>query len=48
MEIDKYKQDLEEKTKLLKECQENKNLKSCFKCEQLFTCQIREDYVKAT
>jgi len=48
MEIDKYQQDLEEKTKLLKECQKNKNLKSCFNCEQLFTCQIREDYVKAT
>lgn len=48
MEIDKYEQDLEEKTKLLKECQENKKLKSCFNCEELFTCQIREDYVKAT
>jgi hypothetical protein len=48
MEKDKYQIELEEKTKTLKECQENKSLKSCMNCTELFECKIREDYVKAT
>ena len=38
---------LDSKTKELKECQKNLGLTSCFDCEKLFECQLREEYVKA-
>jgi len=48
MEKDKFQIELDEKKKTLQKCQEDKKLKSCMDCQQLFDCKIREDYVKAT
>lgn len=43
-----YKQVLEEKTKLLQECQQNtQNKLTCIDCEKLCECDIRMSYVKA-
>jgi len=36
----------EKKTKLLT-CQKERNLTSCFPCEQVIGCQIRQEYVRA-
>ncbi|MDO5045890.1 hypothetical protein [Campylobacter sp.] len=44
---DKFELELEEQTQILKECQTQKNLKSCFGCENLFDCEIRKNYVDA-
>ena len=38
---------LEEKTKELKTCQQEKGLKSCLGCEEVNNCDIRDSYVKA-
>lgn len=45
--IDKFQKELEEKTKKLKECQQQKALTSCLKCELIIGCQIRNEYVNA-
>lgn len=45
---DIYEQNFEEKLKILKECQNSKNLDSCMKCDKIFNCQTRKDYVDAT
>ena len=45
--LDKYEKELEEKTKKLKSCQEQKGLKSCLKCELVIGCQTRNEYVNA-
>ncbi len=45
--VDKFEKELEEKTKKLKECQEQKRLKSCLKCEHIIGCQTRNEYVNA-
>jgi UTP-glucose-1-phosphate uridylyltransferase len=44
---DFYESQLEECLKKLEECQQEKNLESCFVCNNTFDCKIREDYVKA-
>ena len=44
-EKDKYELALAEKKKILQECQEKKELKSCMDCEALFECEIRKTYV---
>ncbi len=44
---DKYQQSLDEKKDLLQKCQKEKNLNSCMKCDKMFECKTREDYVKA-
>lgn len=38
---------LEEKTKELKACQQEKGLKSCLSCEKINNCELRDSYVKA-
>jgi len=45
--LDKWELALEDKLKELKECQNQKNLESCFKCELTFECNLRKNYVKA-
>jgi len=30
----------------LKECQTSKSINSCFKCSEMFTCDLRKQYVK--
>jgi len=44
---DKWELVLESKIIELQECQKEKNLSSCFVCEKLFTCSLRDEYVKA-
>lgn len=44
---DKWQLDLEEKKRLLEECQKSKNLTSCLECEKLLDCVIRDEYIQA-
>ena len=34
-----------QKTKELQECQSNKGLDSCMKCEKFLKCELRKEYV---
>ena len=45
--LDRYEAALQEALRKLKECQEQKKLKSCLKCEKIIGCEIRQTYVKA-
>lgn len=44
---DKFELELEEKLKILQDCQSERGLKSCFECENLFDCKTRKIYVDA-
>ena len=44
---DEYQEVLDGKKKILQQCQEEKNIDSCMKCEKLLECEIRDDYVKS-
>lgn len=44
---DRFELHLDEMIVKVKECQENKNLKSCSSCEKYFSCELRTDYVKS-
>lgn len=44
---DQFELELDEKTKILKSCQQSKNMQSCMNCEQFFECQTRKIYVSA-
>ncbi|MGP1485080.1 MAG: hypothetical protein ACTTJC_03150 [Campylobacter sp.] len=44
---DSFELELENKKKILQDCQTNKGLKSCFNCDELFECQTRKFYVDA-
>ena len=44
---DKWDIALEEKTRELKACQQEKGLKSCLGCEKINNCELRDAYVKA-
>ncbi|QFR49286.1 hypothetical protein FJR48_05915 [Sulfurimonas lithotrophica] len=46
-ELDKFEAHLESMIQKVQECQQNKTLDSCSKCEQYLGCQLREDYVKS-
>ena len=46
-ELDKFEQHLDSMIQNLKECQQNKALNTCSKCEHYFGCNLREDYVKS-
>lgn len=46
-ELDRFELALEEKLKILKECQEKHNLNSCLKCKEILACKIRNEYVNA-
>jgi len=46
-ELDEYEKKLEEETKRLKECQNDKMVDSCLKCDKIIGCEIRNSYVKA-
>jgi len=46
-ELDKFEKDLQEKLKLLQECQKSNNLDSCLKCDKILDCETRETYIKA-
>ncbi|RLA80549.1 MAG: hypothetical protein DRG78_10750 [Epsilonproteobacteria bacterium] len=44
---DKWQLALDEPLKQLKQCQVNNNIDSCFKCDKILDCNIREEYIKA-
>ncbi|AXP08616.1 hypothetical protein N4T57_04775 [Campylobacter hepaticus] len=44
---DEFEQDLDEKKDDLLSCQNSKGLKSCYNCNEIFTCLIRKNYVDA-
>ena len=44
---DKWEQALDEPLKQLQQCQLDKNIDSCFKCDKILNCNIREEYIKA-
>ncbi len=45
--LDKFELHLSEMIVRIQKCQEEKNLKSCSKCEDYLHCDLREDYVKS-
>ncbi|NPA73851.1 MAG: hypothetical protein GXO12_03995 [Epsilonproteobacteria bacterium] len=46
-ELDEFELKLEQKSKILKECQKEKGLDSCLKCDKIIGCETRNEYVKA-
>ncbi|MDK2062739.1 hypothetical protein PT520_09445 [Aliarcobacter butzleri] len=46
--FDSYEAKLEEKTKELKSCQEDKGYTSCMNCDSFISCTTRRSYVLAT
>ncbi len=44
---DEYQLALDGKKNTLKQCQKDRNIDSCMKCEKIFECEIRKDYVKS-
>lgn len=47
IELDKYELRLQEKMELLQQCQKDKGYQSCFACEDLLLCKVRQEYVQA-
>jgi len=45
--LDEWGLALRQKKTELEQCQQSQNLKSCFPCEKLLVCRLREAYVKA-
>ncbi len=45
--LDQWEIALEDQTKILKECQEKRGLKSCLGCQEVNKCKLRDDYVRA-
>ncbi|SFV64939.1 hypothetical protein MNB_SV-6-1442 [hydrothermal vent metagenome] len=46
-DMDKWELALEDKIIEIKECQNDKDLKSCLGCDKLNDCELRDSYVKA-
>ena len=46
-ELDEYEKALEVQLLKLQECQSQKKLDSCMKCDLLLDCEVRNEYVKA-
>ncbi len=44
---DSFELALDEKKRILQECQSTKNTNSCYNCEKIFDCPTRNEYVKA-
>ncbi len=47
MQQDKWEQKLQKALQELKECQAQKQMKSCMKCKEFLECKIRDRYVAA-
>ena len=45
--LDEFEKDLQEKLKILQDCQKSNNLDSCLKCDKILECETRESYIKA-
>ena len=46
-ELDEFELALQEKLKLLQDCQTSQDIDSCLKCDKIIGCQTRDEYVKA-
>jgi len=44
---DEFSKRLEEQKAILKQCQNEKNFKSCNACDKIIGCEIRRNYVQA-
>ncbi len=44
--LDKWEKAREEAKKMLQECQKQMGVSSCFKCEKIIGCELRNEYVK--
>ena len=42
-----YETRLDEAIKILQECQEEKNVTSCYVCEKCIGCEIRTKYIRS-
>jgi hypothetical protein len=42
-----YEARLDEAIKVLRECQEEKNVTSCYVCEKCIGCEIRTKYIRS-
>lgn len=42
-----FEEELKRASEELRSCQESRNLSSCFVCEKVLGCELRERYVKA-
>lgn len=45
--LDKWEEALEVQITILQNCQDEKSLDSCMKCEYLLECLTRKEYIKA-
>ena len=45
--IGEWELNLQKRLEKLKECQQKRDINSCFKCNQILGCEIRKLYVKA-
>jgi len=43
---DKWQVALDAEIFIVKQCQINKNIHSCLKCDQILNCDIRDKYIK--
>ena len=46
-ETDVFEQKLDEMIKQVEQCQEQKNLDTCSKCDQFIGCELRSKYIMA-
>jgi len=46
-ELDEFELALQDKLKVLQECQNSKDLDSCLKCDKIIGCETRNEYIKA-
>ena len=46
-ELDRWEEALNEQIITIQNCQNEKNLNSCFVCEALLDCPVRKEYIKA-
>ena len=47
LQKDKWQLALDNPLDTLKQCQINKNIDSCMKCDKILDCEIRDNYIKA-
>jgi len=47
LEKDKWQLALDKPLDALKKCQNDKNIDSCFKCDKILDCEVRDTYIKA-
>lgn len=43
---DVFEAKLDDAIKLLQECQQSRNLESCYRCDECIGCEIRTKYVR--